>query len=116
MPTSSRKRRTIPLKIPDMNGFRPSPAVRPVITPITRLPTSSSTVPLKRDSWRIALRPGRFVQPSPRGAKILTNMIPMITAGDSISDMTATMWPPKPICARLRNSVPTTNVTMLIEP
>ncbi len=43
-------------------------------------------------------------------------MIPMITAGDSIIDMTATIWPPNPTCCRLRNSVPTTKVTMLIEP
>lgn len=53
---------------------------------------------------------------SARGANIRTSMIPMITAGDSMIDITATMWPPKPTSARPRNSVPTTNVTMLIEP
>ena len=35
--------------------------------------------------------PGRLVWESPRGANIRTSMMPMMTAGDSISDMTATM-------------------------
>jgi hypothetical protein len=102
------------LKIPLVKGASAVSPDAPVITPMTILPTSTKTEPLKNASRSNSPQP--WACPSSVVAKRRASSTPTTIAGDSMSAIAATIQPLDGIWSWLSSATAVMNVTALTEP